>query len=77
MFFLTKMGVVTPDTLSGKRKHAVVGAFVLAAIITPTPDPVNQSLVAFPVILLYELGILLSKVARVRKEQPAPEVQLE
>ncbi len=77
MFFLTKMGVVTPDALSGKRKHAVVGAFVLAAIITPTPDPVNQSLVALPVILLYELGILLSKVARVRKEEPAPEVQLE
>jgi sec-independent protein translocase protein TatC len=76
MFFLTKMGVVTPDMLSGKRKHAIVGAFVLAAIITPTPDPVNQSLVAFPIILLYGLGILLSKVAGVRKEEPAPKAKL-
>lgn len=77
MFFLTKMGVVTPDMLSGKRKYAIVGAFILAAIITPTPDPVNQSLVAFPIIILYEIGILLAKIARARKEEPTPEVQLE
>ncbi|MEE8598238.1 MAG: twin-arginine translocase subunit TatC [Dehalococcoidales bacterium] len=67
-FFLAKIGVVTPQMLSRYRKFAVVGAFILGAIITPTFDPINQSIVAIPLILLYELGILLAKLAR-RKEK--------
>lgn len=67
-FFLAKIGVVTPKMLSKYRKFAVVGAFILGAIITPTFDPINQSIVAIPLIFLYELGILLAKLAR-RKEK--------
>jgi sec-independent protein translocase protein TatC len=66
IYFLTKIGVVTPQWLSKYRKFAIVGAFIIAAIVTPTFDPINQSIVAIPIILLYEIGILLSKVARRR-----------
>ena len=45
------------------RKYAFVLAFVIGAIITPTPDPVNQTLVSVPIYLLYELGIILARFA--------------
>ena len=48
--------------LSRNRKWAVVGAFILGAIITPSLDPVNQILVALPIVVLYEFGIILSKL---------------
>lgn len=68
LFFLSRIGVVTPQFLSRNRRYAVVIAFVLGALITPTLDPVNQTLVALPIIFMYELGIWLSKVgARLRK----------
>lgn len=65
--FLARLGVVTSKWLAEKRKLAIIGAFVLAAIITPTVDPVNQSLVAGPLIVLYEVSIWLAMLAR-RKE---------
>ena len=61
LFFLAKIGVVTPQWLAGKRKWVVVLAFVAGAMITPTFDPVNQSLVAGPIIVLYELGYWLAR----------------
>ena len=67
ILFLAKLGIVTPKMLSRKRKHAIVAAFILAAIITPTFDPVNQSLVAVPLIVLYEMSIWLAKLVK-RKE---------
>jgi len=67
MFFLTKIGVLKPEWLSKYRRLAYISAFVLGAIITPTFDPLNQSLVAVPIILLYEFGALLSKLARRQK----------
>ncbi len=63
IFFLSKIGVVTPQGLSRKRRWAVLAAFILGAIITPTVDPVNQSIVAGSIIVLYEVGILLSRLA--------------
>jgi len=63
MYFLTKLGVVTPQRLAGFRKYALVLAFVIGAIITPTPDPVNQTLVSLPIYLLFELGIILARFA--------------
>lgn len=71
IFFLARIGIVTPRLLSAYRKYAVVVAFVLAAIITPTLDPINQALIAGPIIVLYEAGILLAKIAY-RRRQPAP-----
>lgn len=72
ILFLTKVGIVTPETLSKYRKWAINRAFVLAAIITPTFDPLNQSLVAVPLIILYEVGILLSRIFRNREKVPVP-----
>lgn len=60
MFFLSKIGLVTSGFLASKRRYAVVGAFILGAIITPTFDPVNQILVALPIMVMYELGIWLA-----------------
>lgn len=62
MFVLARLGVVTPRWLGRYRRYAIVMAFVAAAIITPTFDPVNQTLVAVPIIVLYEFGILLARI---------------
>ena len=62
--FLARLGVITPEWLAGKRKLAIVMAFVLAAIVTPTPDPINQSLVAVPLIALFEMSIWLAKLVQ-------------
>ena len=64
LFFLAKIGVVTPEFLGRHRRYAVVIAFILGALITPTFDPINQALVAIPVIVLYEISIWLTKLAR-------------
>lgn len=54
------MGLVEVATLRKYRKHAIVVMFIIAAIVTPTPDPLNQTLFAIPLIVLYELAILVS-----------------
>jgi len=68
IFFLAQIGIVKPQWLSKFRKAAYIIAFVVGAVITPTFDPVNQSLVAVPIIILYEFGIILAKLARRKKE---------
>jgi sec-independent protein translocase protein TatC len=62
IFLLVKLGVVSADRLAGIRKFMLVGCMTAAAIITPTPDPFNMLLVAIPMYLLYELGIILARV---------------
>ncbi len=62
VLFLTKINVVTVPRLVAFRKYAVLGAFVIAALITPTPDPLNQALVAIPLWFLYETGIILARI---------------
>ena len=63
IYILARLGVVTPEFLKRNRPYAITGAFLLSAIITPTWDPINQSIVAIPIIVLYEVGILLSHPA--------------
>jgi sec-independent protein translocase protein TatC len=63
MFLLAKLGVVSAKRMSTVRRFVVVIAFIVAAIITPTPDPINQTLVALPIYLLYELGLLFARLA--------------
>jgi sec-independent protein translocase protein TatC len=73
VFLLAKLGVATPRRLRRFRRWAYVLAFILAAIITPTPDPVNQIIVAVPIIVLYEFGTLLARLAvKEPKEKAAP-----
>jgi sec-independent protein translocase protein TatC len=59
--FLARLGVLKPKWLSDHRRTAIIFAFILAAIITPTFDPINQSLVAIPLIVLYEMSIWLAR----------------
>lgn len=63
-YLLAKLGVINAEFLRKYRKHAIVGVLILAAIITP-PDILSQIIVAIPILLLYEIGILV--VARVEK----------
>jgi sec-independent protein translocase protein TatC len=60
MYFLTKVGVVTPEFLVKNRKYAVLVAFVLSAILTP-PDVFSQILLAIPLFLLFEVSIFVAK----------------
>jgi sec-independent protein translocase protein TatC len=70
--FLARLGVLKPKWLADRRKVAIIFAFILAALITPTFDPINQSLVAVPLIILYEMSIWLARL--VQKRQPAEEL---
>jgi sec-independent protein translocase protein TatC len=63
IFFLAKLNIVSVKRLTKMRKFVVLGVFVVAAIITPTPDPFNQIIVAVPMYLLFEIGILLARLA--------------
>ena len=65
-FFLTKIGVITPEFMRRYRKHAIVLALIVAAIITP-PDVFSQILVAIPLLILYEISIFIS--ARIVKQR--------
>ncbi|CBE68158.1 MAG: twin-arginine translocase subunit TatC [Candidatus Methylomirabilis oxygeniifera] len=58
----TKMGLVTPQFLSRNRKYAILISFTIAAILTPTPDVFNQTLMALPMYLLYEVGVLAARI---------------
>jgi len=66
IYFLTKIGLITPEFLRKYRKHALVVVLIVAAIITP-PDVASQIIVAIPILILYEIGIIVSK--RVIKKQ--------
>jgi sec-independent protein translocase protein TatC len=57
IFFLARLGIVTPAFLLQKFKWAVVLSFVIAAVVTPTPDMVTQAALAVPMILLYLIGV--------------------
>ena len=65
-FFLTKIGIITPTFMRKYRKHAIVVIFIISAIITP-PDVFSQTLVAIPLLILYEVSIFIS--ARVMKQK--------
>lgn len=66
--FLARLGIISSGWMSHQRKWAVIFAFVLGALITPTIDPVNQTLVAVPLIVLYEISIWLAKLVE-RKQK--------
>ncbi|MDI9238182.1 twin-arginine translocase subunit TatC [Lysobacter sp. LF1] len=68
LVILVLLGWVTPQQLKDSRGYAIVGVFVVAAIITP-PDVVSQLMLAIPMVLLYELGILASRWLKPVSEQ--------
>ena len=60
VYFLTKIGLLTPDFMRVYRKHSMVVILILSSIITP-PDITSQILVSLPLIILYEISIRVSK----------------
>jgi sec-independent protein translocase protein TatC len=62
-FFLTKLGILTPQFMRKYRKHSIVIILVMAAILTPGTDPVSQIILAVPLVLLYEISIFISKLS--------------
>jgi sec-independent protein translocase protein TatC len=72
IFFLTKVGLVTPEILKKYRKIALVIVLILSAIITP-PDITSQIVVAIPVLILYQISIYISKVVVKREAKKEKE----
>lgn len=72
IFFLARLGVVSAAGLRNKRKYAILCSFIAAAILTP-PDPFSQSMMAGPLVVLYELGIWLAHFFGKKKPQEIPE----
>jgi sec-independent protein translocase protein TatC len=68
VLFLTKIGLITPESMKKYRKFAILGSFILAAILTP-PDVATQLMMALPVIILYELSIFISKAVYRKQEK--------
>ncbi len=68
VYFLSKVGILTPEFMKRYRRHAYILLLVIAAIITP-PDVFSQIIVCLPLIALYELGIIISKKVRKKAEQ--------
>jgi len=68
VFFMTKIGLITPDSMKRFRKFAILSSFILSAILTP-PDVATQIMMALPIIILYEVSIIISKgIYRKKKE---------
>ncbi len=69
---LVLTGATTPDSLAAKRPYVVVACFVIGMLLTP-PDIISQTLLAVPMWILFEIGILFSRLARREIHQDAPE----
>ncbi len=69
ILILTKIGLITPQFLTSKRKYAIVAMWVLAAVITPQPDMISQSMVAIPLMVLYEISIIISRIVYRNKQR--------
>ena len=67
IFALTRIGIVSRSWLAKRRGYVLILCFLIGAIITPTPDPFNQTLVSVPMYLLFELGLLLSRIGGGRR----------
>lgn len=61
-FFLSKIGILTPSIMRKYRRHSIITILILAALLTPGTDPVSQVLLAIPLVFLYEISILVSKI---------------
>ncbi len=76
IFFLARIGLVTADFLKQKRRYAILLTFVIGAILTP-PDVITQCMMAIPLILLFELGIIVAKIAQKKRKADEKEIEAE
>lgn len=77
VFFLSRMGLITAKWMAKKFKYAFLAIFIIAAIITPTPDPITQSIVAVPMLALYGISIGIAFLSEKRKKEKAKESESE
>jgi len=77
VFFLSRMGLITAKWMTKKFKYAFLAIFIIAAIITPTPDPITQSIVAVPMLALYGISIGIAFLSEKRKKEKAKESESE
>ncbi len=63
-FFLSKIGILKPSIMRKYRRHAIITILIFAAILTPGTDPVSQVILAIPLVILYEISILVSKISQ-------------
>ncbi|HEY3429358.1 MAG TPA: twin-arginine translocase subunit TatC [Cyclobacteriaceae bacterium] len=75
IYFLTKVGLVTPQIMRHYRKHAIVGILVLGAVITPSADPFSLTVISLPLYLLFEINIFTSALV-LRSKQKQEEAEL-
>ncbi|GAB4393412.1 MAG: twin-arginine translocase subunit TatC [Kiloniellaceae bacterium] len=68
MTLLARVGLATSKGMAAKRKYAIVGVFIVAAIFTP-PDPLSQLSLAIPIVLLYEISIIMAKMVEKKRAQ--------
>jgi sec-independent protein translocase protein TatC len=74
VYFLSMSGIVTSKMLKSYRRHSIVIILIVSALITP-PDVVSQLLIAMPILVLYEVGILIAK--RLEKQRAMKEAEFE
>jgi sec-independent protein translocase protein TatC len=77
MFFLAKLGIVNAQMLSKQRRYAILVIFVIAAILTPSPDALSQVLMALPLMFLYEVSIFVAKFVEKQKATTVHEEEKE
>jgi sec-independent protein translocase protein TatC len=76
MTLLARVGLATADGMAAKRKYAIVGVFVVAAIFTP-PDPISQLSLAIPIILLYEISIWMARMVEKKRAEAEDDLDLD
>ncbi len=74
MTLMARVGIASSKGMAEKRKYAIVGVFIVAAVITP-PDPISQLSLALPIIVLYEVSILMAKLVEKKKAKDEAEVE--
>lgn len=75
VYLLCALGVVDPVTLGKYRRYVIVIAFIIAAVLTPTPDPMTQTMMATPMIILFELGLLAARLTLPKRDTSPEAVQ--
>jgi sec-independent protein translocase protein TatC len=68
-YFLARFGIVTPAFMKHYRRHAIVAILIVAAVVTPTTDPLTMTVFALPMFVLYEISIWIAQIAQRKRAE--------
>jgi len=68
-YFLSRFGILTPKFMRKYRRHAIVAILIIAAVVTPTTDPFTMGVFSIPMLLLYEISIVISSIAKKKRDE--------